>query len=133
MQLRLTNRSGFPDTLVQRLAKVAAPHNTGAVHLLLKDTLRTEPFDAICYSKLNPAQVEIAVNTRIDYPYRQRHSPVHRAKGSLDFGWLLGPEELLLGLMAHEFRHAWQARHGQPQNETDADRWALSRLARWRT
>lgn len=131
-QVHIINRSGFPDPLLQRLAKVAAPRNTGAVNVLLTDGLRTEPYDAVCYDKVRPTQVEIAVNTRMDYPYYHEHDPIHRAKGSLDFGWLLGPEELMLGLLAHEFRHAWQARHGRPLDETDADTWALSRLARWR-
>lgn len=131
-QLQITNQSGVPDRLVQRLAKFAVPPSTGRVNVLLRDRLRVYPYEATCYAAARPAIVEINLNRQTEYPYRHRHDPVHRARGSLDFGRLLGPEELLLGLLAHEFRHAWQAKHGKPLDETDADRWALSRLARWR-
>lgn len=126
-------RSGVDGRTLRRLVRVAAPHGLGPADLYVAPQLRVNPFRAEvrCAGAVTPF-IEIQLNYGLSWPWFQDHDAKALRDGYLPWGWLLGPDELLLACLAHEFRHLWQARRGRPLSDTDADRWALSRLVRYR-
>ncbi len=130
--IHVTNLIDVPPKMLQRLVRLATPTGTGTVDLTLFP-FRGQEFRAEVWpAGIGRRFVEIAINVTRVWPYYQRHSAEQIGQGYRPWGWLFGPDELVLACVAHELRHVWQHRRKRPLCETDADTWALSRLARHR-
>jgi hypothetical protein len=126
-------RSGIPDAALRRLVRLATPRDIGRTQIYIGSELRSQPFRAESWTEGSVTPfVEIQLNGGLAWPYYQEHDAAQLRRGYLPWGWLHGPDELLLACLAHELRHVWQGRRELLRCDTDADRWALSRLERYR-
>jgi len=127
----IDNATHLPDREVRHLIRVARPRGVREVEVTVGTT--RQRFVAHSWpNAMPPAIVEVKVGFERPFPYFHRHTRADLKRGYLSWGWLESPTELMLGLLAHELRHCWQAQHGWDQSETDADRYALAILERWR-
>ena len=136
--MKLKNTTSLDDSLIREVVQFANPNNSlRGVAINVKNT-EWVGARGMCYwgvpsmspHSKDPAVkrlITIGINCKTTFPWIWQTG----LKRVPDFE-VRTIEELLVAIVAHELRHAYQGDHDKPKSEVDCERFAQKRVLKWR-